>query len=216
MKSISKADLRKLTQPVSRGEFLHLLFAVLLGLIAIGMVMLAAWVIDEPPSVFTREPQQVLDGSFYVGSFSNFGGVIWFATAAILSFAAVIKRSERGALIAAALLTWAMGLDDIFMLHDRVYPKLFLSELMVYSIYYLTIALITLRFFRQLDRSTLVGIVVGAGFWVLSAALDRFFNVGSGQLAEDSMKFIGLSVWAAAWIRQSYTDIIRLTRSKTD
>lgn len=192
-------------------EFRHLILAGLFGCFAILLVALASWILDEPPAVFTREAQSVLKGSFYVGSFSNLGGVIWFATAAILTFTASLAPSNRGALLLAAVVTWAMGLDDIFMLHDTVYPKLFLSETLVSALYFGTIGVIVVRYHRQLARSTLVGMAVAMMFWVLSAVFDRYFN-HIGQLAEDGSKFIGIAVWAAAWIRQAYDDMARQAR----
>ena len=193
-------------------EFSHLTFAVLFGCVAIALVALASWLLGEPAAVFTREPQQVLGGTFYVGSFSNLGGLVWFGAAAILSFAWSLKTSDRTALLLAAVLTWAMGIDDIFMLHDRVYPKLYLNEYIVTALYFGTIALIVLRSRHQLARSTLVGIGLTVFFWILSQVFDTFFNT-IGQLAEDGSKFIGIAVWAAAWIRQAYSDIARLARS---
>jgi hypothetical protein len=195
-------------------EFAHLIFAALFGGFAIALVALASWLLGEPPAVFTREPQQVLHGSFYVGSFSNLGGLVWFGAAAIMSFAVSLKPSDRGALILAALVTWAMGVDDIFMLHDRVYPKLHLNEVLVNAAYFGTIGLIVWRYYRQLARSTLVGIAVAVAFWVVSAVFDQFFN-NVGQLAEDGTKFTGIVVWAAAWTRQAYHDLSRLARSST-
>lgn len=195
-------------------EFGHLIFAGLFGCLAIALVALASRILGEPAAVFTREPQGVLDGPFYVGSFSNLGGLVWFAAAAILSFAASLKPLDRGALILAALVTWAMGVDDIFMLHDRVYPKLYISDPVLYALYFGTIGVIVLRSYRQLARSTLMGIAIAVIFWVLSAVFDLFFNT-MGQLAEDGAKFIGIVVWAAAWTRQAYNDITKLTRSST-
>ncbi len=195
-------------------EFLHLIFAVLFGCVAIALVALASWLLGEPAAVFNREPQQVLDGSFYVGSFSNLGGLVWFGAAAILSFAGSLKPSNRTALLLAAVLTWAMGVDDIFMLHDRVYPKLYLNEFIVTALYFGTIGLIVFRSYHQLARSTLVGIGLTVFFWILSQVFDTFFNT-IGQLAEDGSKFIGIAVWAAAWIRQAYSDIANLARSNT-
>lgn len=195
-------------------EFSHLIFAILFGCAAIALVALAAWMLGESPAVFTREPQQVLDGSAYVGSFSNLGGLIWFGAAAILTFAGSLKPSDRRALLLAAALTWAMGIDDIFMLHDRVYPKLLLNEGIVTALYFGTIGVIVLRSYHQLARSTIIGILLTVMFWILSQVFDMLFN-NIGQLAEDGSKFIGIVVWAAAWIRQAYTDMTRLTISRT-
>jgi hypothetical protein len=215
LNSIREHEARKLAIQAGWSEFSHLIFAGLFGGVAIALVALASWILGEPTSVFTREPQQVLNGSFYVGSLSNLGGLFWFAAAAIMSFAASLKPSDRGALIVAALLTWAMGLDDIFMLHDRVYPKLYLSETLVYALYFGVIGVIVFRFYRQLALPTLVGITITVILWGMSGILDEFFNHIGGQLAEDGSKFIGIVVWAAAWTRQAYNDISKLARSST-
>ncbi len=195
-------------------EFSHLIFAGLFGCLAIALVALASWLLGEPVKVFTREPQVILKGSFYVGSFSNLGGLIWFGSAAIMSFAVSLKPLDRGALILAALVTWALGLDDIFMFHEKIYPKLYISNTILYILYFGTIGVIVFRYHRQLARSTLIGIAIAVIFWILSAGLDRYFN-DFGQLEEDGAKFIGIAVWAAAWIRQSYNSIFSLIRSST-
>lgn len=195
-------------------EFSHLIFAGLFGCLAIAFVALASWFLGESTSVFTREPQAVLKGSFYVGSFSNLGGVVWFGAAAIMSFAASLKPLDRRVLLLAALVTWAMGLDDIFMLHDKVYPKLYINETVVSTLYFGAIGVIVLRSYRQLARPTLVGTVIAVIFWVFSAVFDHYFNE-IGQLGEDGAKFIGIVVWAAAWIRQAYDNVVQLTRSTT-
>jgi hypothetical protein len=202
-------EARKPARRAGWGEFNHLIIAGLFGVFAIALVALAARVLGEPVGVFTREPQQVLDGSFYVGSFSTLGGLIWFASGAIMLFAASLKPSDRGTLVLAGLLTWAMAFDDVFMLHDRVYPKLYLSETLLRVLYFGAVALIVFRSYRRLSRSTLVGIALTVGFWGLSGLLDDFFNQFGGQLVEDGSKFLGIVVWAAAWTRQAYNDVSR-------
>jgi hypothetical protein len=202
------------TLPAIWREFNHLIFASLFGFLAIAVVALASRLLGEPSEVFTREPQVVLKGSFYVGSFSNLGGLIWFSTAAILSFAVTLKPENRMALILAALVTWALGLDDIFMFHEKIYPKLHISNTMLYILYFGTIGVIVFRYYRQLSRSTLIGIAIAVFFWIVSAALDRYFN-DLGQLEEDGSKFVGIAVWAAVWIRQAYYSVSRLVRSSS-
>ncbi|RJR33874.1 MAG: hypothetical protein C4576_27190 [Desulfobacteraceae bacterium] len=193
-------------------EFSHLVFAGLFGCLAIAFVALASWFLGKPASIFTREPQAVLKGAFYVGSFSNLGGVVWVGAAAIIAFVGSLKPLNRRALVLAALVTWAMGLDDVFMLHDRVYPKLYLNETLVCALYFGMIGMIVLRHHRQLERSTLAGMALAVIFWGLSVLLDRYFN-HIGQLAEDGSKFIGIALWAAAWTRQAYIDITKPARS---
>lgn len=211
MSPVHNHDEGKTSRQAGWHDFGHLLFAILFAGVAIAMVAIASWFLGEPAAVFTREPQEVLKGPLYVGSFSNLGGIVWFGAAAIMSFAGSLKPLDRGALILAALLTWAMGLDDVYMLHDRVYPKLYLNERVVSAAYFVVVGVIVLRYYRQLAYSTLVGMAIAVICWVLSAVLDHFFNQ-IGQLAEDGIKFIGIAVWAAAWTRQAFDDITRLTR----
>ena len=211
---IHDKEYKKIALQAGWSEFRHLVFAGLLGCLAVAFVALVSRLLGEPPAVFTREPQAVLKGPFYVGSFSNLGGLVWFGAAAIMSFAGSLKPLDRGALILAALLTWAMGLDDVFMLHDTVYPKLHLDETLVSALYFVVIGVIVWRCYRQLARSTLVGMAVAVIFWGSSEVFDHYFN-DMGQLAEDGTKFIGIVVWAAAWIRQAYNDIAKLARSNT-
>jgi len=202
------------TLPAIWKEFSHIIFAGLFGVLAIAFVAIASQLLGEPAAVFTREAQVVLKGSFYVGSFSNLGGLIWFSTAAILSFASTLKPENRMALILAALVTWALGLDDIFMFHEKIYPKLHISNTLLYILYFGTIGVIVFRYYRQLSRSTLIGIAIAVFFWIVSAILDRYFN-DLGQLQEDGAKFIGIAVWAAVWIRQTYYSTVRLIRSSS-
>ena len=107
--SIHRNESGKATRQAGWREFSHLIFAGLFGCLAIALVALASSFLGEPAAVFTREPQEVLKGPFYVGSFSNLGGLVWFGAAAIMSFAGSLKPLDRGALILAASVTWAMG-----------------------------------------------------------------------------------------------------------
>lgn len=191
----------------------HLWAGGILGGLGVLLVALVARRMGVSADIFTREPQVALGGAWYIGTFSNLGGLIWFATAGILSFAACFKSQTRTSLAMAALVTWAMGVDDIFMLHDFVYTQFYIREVFVYAAYFGTTALIVLRFRNQLERSTLIGVTGAVFFWVLSAVLDKFFNAGV-QLREDGAKFIGITIWAAAWAYQAYASLTNLLQTE--
>lgn len=197
------------------GELAHLLVGGLLGCMGVTAIALAAHYLGISTDVFTREPQVALGGAWYTGSFSNLGGLIWFATAGVVSFAALFKSKARTSLVMVALLTWAMGVDDVFMLHDYVYPRLRIREIFVYAAYFSAAVLIALRFHAQLERSTLIGVTGTVFFWGLSALFDKFFNAGI-QLTEDGAKFIGITVWAATWIYQAHASLRPLTYTTED
>ena len=179
--------------------------AAALGFSAAMLVLLAAAmaVTGQEGRTFTGEPQDVLKGAFYVGALSNLGGVLWFSCAAILSFALAFRPRHLLVLGAAALLSWAMGIDDIFLLHDHVYPHLMIPQKLV-MLGYFTLAIgILLLSIIELPPRTTIGIAATIGFWGLSGILDLFFN-DLDQSIEDGAKFIGIAIWAATWIAQSF------------
>ncbi len=183
--------------------------AAALGFSAIMLALLAAAmaITGEEGRTFTGEPQDVLKGEFYVGAFSNLGGVFWFSCAAILSFTLAFRPRQTAVLAAAALLSWAMGIDDIFLLHDHVYPYLDIPQKLVMLGYFALASGIFVMSVIELPPRTTIGIAATVGFWGVSAILDLFFN-DLDQSIEDSAKFIGIAIWAATWIAQSF-DVLR-------
>ena len=189
-----------------RSQYRHLFYAGLAATVLVGFAAAGARIVDVPVEWITREPQTVLDGSWYVGGFSNLGGVVWFATGGILVFAAAFGTRLRIPLAGAAIVTWLLGLDDIFLLHDAVYPKLGAPESVVVGGYFLLIAILVWRTHTALQQSTLVGVGLAVFFWIASQLFDRFLNhsvLDLDQLTEDGAKFVGAAIWAAAWINEA-------------
>ena len=183
--------------------------AAALGFSAVMLTLLAAAmaITGQEGRTFTGEPQDVLKGAFYVGAFSNLGGLIWFSCAAVLSFTLAFRPRHAAVLGAAALLSWAMGIDDIFLLHDHVYPHLHLPQKLVMLGYFALASGILLVSILELPPRTTIGIAATIAFWGLSGALDLFFN-DLDQSIEDGAKFIGIAIWAATWIAQAF-DLLR-------
>ncbi|ARU16471.1 hypothetical protein [Croceicoccus marinus] len=183
--------------------------AAALGFSAAMLILLAAAmaITGLEGRIFTGEPQDVLKGAFYVGAFSNLGGVVWFSCAAILSFTLAFRPRHGAVLGAAALLSWAMGIDDVFLLHDHVYPHLMIPQKLVMLGYFALASGILLTSVIELPLRTSIGIAATIGFWAVSGILDLFFN-HLDQSIEDGAKFIGIAIWAATWIAQAH-DILR-------
>ncbi len=76
----------------------------------------------------TRDALFVTDAPVYTGILSTAGGLIWAAAAAICFFCYAILRnrlaqaSEARFLLAGGFVTMMLLLDDVFMLHETVYP----------------------------------------------------------------------------------------------
>ena len=152
----------------------------------------------ELAEAFTREPQDYLDGKWYVGSMSNLGGIVWFGCAAILAFASTLTSENRVLLFWAAILTFAMGFDDIFMLHDDIYPRLGIGDKEIAFIYALAAGATVILGIRKLPHGSSLALMGAIGFWGLSVVLDRYFNEGD-QFAEDGAKFVGICFWLCGW-----------------
>ena len=116
-------------------------------------------------------------------------------------------------LLYAGLLTGALLMDDLFMVHERVYPKVLASsEETIFALYAVLFAFYLVLFRDDLLKSDpkiqLVSIVLLA----FSILMDVLENTGIVEkitvfhrVAEDGSKFIGIWAWAvfhfrAAWL----------------
>lgn len=199
-------------EPVVRGVAL----ASLLAVIAVAVVGAAASALEVPYETFTREPQVVLDGEAYVGTLSNLGALVWSLSAVSAALAAsVLIGRQRRLFASVAVLTAAMLADDLFLLHDAVYPQIGLSETKVQALYFLAIAVIVAVFRAEIGVIAILGIAAGMGFWALSAFMDRFLNESAlnlDQLVEDGAKFVGIAIWSAVWIVLAHGGLRRASR----
>lgn len=172
----------------------------ILLVIATGVFAQLAGVSNES---LTREPQVVLDGPAYVGAMSNLG-VLAFSLAAVSSglAATVVTGRERAMFVSAAVVTSLMMFDDLYLLHDVVYPRAGIPEIAVEFAYLVVIGAIVLRHRGELGAMGLVGVTLTVGLWAFSVFMDTFLNnheLNLDQLVEDGAKFVGIVVWGALW-----------------
>lgn len=141
----------------------------------------------------------------YYGFVSNLGIFLWVATAAICLFAALVfhlkKQSKaliRFALTAGLLSAW-LGLDDAFLLHEVVFPKLGVPQFAVLTVY---VALALAYVFGSWR------VIFSSEFWILgfagagvglSLGIDQILHSIESRdiIMEDSAKFIGIFCWFA-------------------
>ncbi|WP_133252054.1 hypothetical protein [Actinomycetospora cinnamomea] len=153
----------------------------------------------------SRDVSAVLGGPPWTGSLSQLVGSAWFASAAIAVFAAVVlRRSGRdGArmLLTGGLLTAVMSADDLFLLHEGVFPEIGIPEVAVLGAYFVAAIVFILRFRVQLAESALL---IGGALlmWVLSGVVDLVVVAGS-FLLEDGAKLAGVALWSVMLVRLS-------------
>jgi hypothetical protein len=150
----------------------------------------------------------------HYGSISLLGGLIWVGSAFVVTFAATVLFNRENAtrawqfMIAAGALTLILVMDDMFLGHETIYPKLFgVGQRVVIAIYALLVVAYLLSFRRQI-------IEVGPGLLIISLLafaisvvcdLHIFPYFVRFPLVEDGAKLVGISCWTtfhwwASWV----------------
>lgn len=156
---------------------------------------------------FTRDPLGFTGLPVYKGLVSNLGVIIWAGAAAVcfFSYSVVRARSTGGGrshfLLFAGLVTVLLTLDDLFMLHEVVFPEhLGVPQNIVYATH-----VFLLLSFLVWYRST----ILQTGFLLLALAFVGFgVSVGVDFIApmvsvpglyifEDGGKLFGIVSWSA-------------------
>lgn len=172
-----------------------------------GVLFLHRWK-GVPIGDLTGDPAAVGGHPIYIGFLSQAGLFLWSAAAAICLFtASTLSRHQRlfdtrRFLFASGLLTVLLGLDDAFLLHESLFPRLGVPEKIVYS-GYAAVVLVWLVRFRAAIRHSEYGVLglalacfgTSLTLDVLEPAvgLDRF-------LFEDGAKFAGIVSWLTYFV----------------
>lgn len=140
----------------------------------------------------------------YYGFLSNIGLIFWIGTAAVclltgLAFLVVLGADQftRFALSAGLLSGW-IGLDDMFLVHEKVMPKLGVAQELVMVIYLGLAALYVAFSWRFIFAQRWWVLALGAAALGLSMFVDQFFHsVAAGIVyLEDSAKLFGIMCWS--------------------
>ena len=167
-----------------------------------------AALIDRPLSMLLRDPLVAIrEGGcvgaecVFAGAISNIGVAVWLLTAWVCLRARRRVPEPRGRqmLLWGGLLTAALGLDDLLMLHERVLPMLLpAGEALVLSGYVAaSIAFVVVS--KQLLPETHVEALLAA-LGLLAASLVADAVLGAGYVLEDTLKASGVAAWAAFFL----------------
>ena len=153
----------------------------------------------------TRDP---LSGKpAYLGFLSQAGILLWAAGAAAAFLAASALTGAPDAsgtrfLFSAGLLTVALCVDDAFLLHDEVLPKLGVPEEIIYGVYLGCMLAFLFAFRRHILRTEYPILLLALGFLGLSVICDACgLPWLDPYLLEDGAKVAGIVAWAAYLFR---------------
>ena len=186
----------------------RLLFLVYGPALAVLALVALLGVLDQERSLgfLTRDPGDAVriegcDGAVCAsaGLLSNAGAVVWAAGAAVALLAGILQTGwRRRLLLAGAALTAVLLLDDLFMLHDHVWPAVHSAGQSVSQLAIAGLGALYVFVFRsRLAVSPPLFLVAAAAF--LGASLMTDFVGVSVPLVDDGAKFLGIVSWTA-WL----------------
>lgn len=197
-----------MTVPISKRP---VSFKLLIGLylpcwLLLLTVFLASRHSGIPLAMFTRDPADITNTSPFLGVVSNICILLWCATAAIcfLSFFILKSRPHRkmaSFFLVAGLITSLLMLDDLFLLHERVFPNLFhLRQRYIFVTYGSIIYVYLVSFRKTIFKTNFMTLALALGFFFLSIAVDGMsdmlgIKIPYYHLFEDGFKLIGLASW---------------------
>lgn len=160
--------------------------------------------VDIPYSDLTRDAAATLEGPWYTGALSNSAIALLLVGAGIALFAAsllpdVAGKSRKGLLNALALVVIVFAVDDLFMLHEAVYPEFGISSELAFAVYGLAM-LVVIWVWRDviLHASDWAYLLLAALALGVSVVVDVVLEQDlldlpfSGELIEDPAKILGM------------------------
>lgn len=161
----------------------------------------------------------------YYGAISNLGVLLWAAAAAILFFAALVVALVAGRaqqhqivrFLLAGVLTTLLCIDDFYLVHDIVLPKLGFSETLAYAVY-TGFAAVYVWFARaDMLGARLPMFLLSVACLALSVQIDLFYNPNNDLrlLIEDGAKLLGIAAWLSFHMEAAACTLQRLLSHQT-
>ncbi len=178
---------------------------------------------DIPVGYFTRDPAAIMNVPAYIGLFSNLGILLWCSTAAICLFSAELLRKQSDKrewtwfILASGLITTMLLVDDLFLLHEKVFPNhMHIPQRWVLAGYGLVTLFYLARFRSTFLKTEFILLGFAFAFFGLSVIIDCIIDViqipdfriklividfYGRHILEDGCKLLGIVSWATYFIR---------------
>ena len=197
-------------------------WGIIVSLGGAGFTVLVSQITDTPMGVLANDPAEVEHYSPYVGMLSNWGVILWVAAGVICLFSAVILRHRKSFgpqfrfLVVSGAFSLLLGVDDLYMFHDRVLPRVFhLPEVFFYLLYLLAFVLYLgyfvpriLKYDYLLFTAAFIFFVISRGFYRLIPYFGHFYTTG------DMLKYFGIVFWLAFFYRTALHEVNELLRTE--
>ena len=156
---------------------------------------------------FTRDTTAVAGVNPFTGVISNLGILLWCAGASICLFCFFVASDRRNQktnrytsfILFFGLTTFVLMLDDLFLFHEVIAPKiLHIPELLVLFSYGITVLYGITKFKRVIFQTEWIILALAFSFFSLSLTIDMLedaITLAEPIFLEDSFKFLGIISW---------------------
>lgn len=176
---------------------------ILISAMLIGAVVFIHIWKQAPIGNLTRDFAVIGELPIYTGMLSQVGLFFWSATTAICFFSTTLLPQKislcrfRYFLMASGFMTLSLGLDDAFLLHEDVMPKLGFPEKLVLAIYVVLMIIGFLKFYPLIIETDFIFLGASLLFFSASITVDFLTSVEADILflLEDGAKFMGIVCW---------------------
>jgi len=176
---------------------------------------------------FLRDPAATMETHPFIGVISNVGILLWTATTTICLFSWSIVRHNRDQkqfsilLLYSGLMTMLLLFDDLFLLHEVIFPDyLGIPETLVFIGYGGLMLFGAVKFKKSILETEYLILLTSLGFFAASQCIDVFQDsiqsiIGGGivLLLEDGFKLLGIAGWFGYFLR-SCSDTLRPAESQ--
>ena len=167
-----------------------------------------------------RDPLSTMKAPFHTGVISNLGVLVWFSSAPVCLFSAVVVRKTGGDVVrtrfflSAGLLTAMLAADDLFMLHESAGWRLQIPELAIYAGYALLICAFLVSFRPYILQTDYVLLLIALGFFGTQVIVDppefqARYSEKVGRILEDGGKLLGIVTWTVYFMRTCTRELTR-------
>lgn len=196
--------------------------AIIISLGGAGITVLVASLTDNPIWKLAKDPAEVMNFPPYIGLLSNWGVILWTMAAAICLFSAVLLKQQKASnstfrfIVVSGYFSLLLGLDDLYRLHDRLFPKLFgIPERIFYFLYVFAFLAYLIYFIPQIIKyeyllfgAALLLFLISRRLFVTIPFFDQFMTTG------DMLKYFGIVFWLAFFYRTALFEVSALFNRK--
>lgn len=199
-----------------------ILFGIFVSLSGAGITILVAYITHTPIWKLAKDPSQVINYPPYIGMLSNWGVLLWMATAVICIFSAILLKKHLADVLTvrfigvSGILSLFLAVDDLFLFHDRVLPRmLHLPERIFYILYILALLSYLAYFFQKIMQYDYL--LIGSALFLFGISRRMFIAIpffDQFRTTGDILKYFGIVFWLVFFYRTSAREITGLIHPK--